>query len=256
MSRVQMTQAVAADYADAMLVARRAKNVLFSFLTLVLLIQLGVFFVVRYVPQVKIRPEPAISITETTSVTSTSATNNGAIAKWNWPTTLRFWISSSDFIGIVLSMVLPAVLLLIVAIMLVGRLVGVSHVTSAFCWSIVFLVVLFPWQTLLNSHGQETNVPGSVPTARLAASPRSDAPEITLPGVLYTYPELYRDFDFPSKDWKYDWPSIVLKWMRFAGWPGVELIILMMVQAARSRGGCRFCGSWRGGCRAGGCGRA
>src|ERR1039457_1587884 len=49
MTRVQMTQAVAADYADAMLVARRAKNVLFFFLILVLLIQLGVFVVVRYV---------------------------------------------------------------------------------------------------------------------------------------------------------------------------------------------------------------
>ena len=57
MARVQMTQAVAADYADAMLVAKKAKTVLFFCLTLVLLIQLAVFFVVRYVPGMRVRGE-------------------------------------------------------------------------------------------------------------------------------------------------------------------------------------------------------
>src|SRR5205823_5468557 len=39
--------AIAADYADAMMVARRAKNWLFLVLLLVLLIQLALFFVAR-----------------------------------------------------------------------------------------------------------------------------------------------------------------------------------------------------------------
>ena len=40
--------AVAADYADAMLVARFWKNLLFLLLFLLLLIQVAVFFVVRF----------------------------------------------------------------------------------------------------------------------------------------------------------------------------------------------------------------
>ncbi|HET6248235.1 MAG TPA: hypothetical protein VFE47_11100 [Tepidisphaeraceae bacterium] len=237
MTRVQMTQAVAADYADAMLVARRAKSVLFFFLTLVLLLQLGVFFVVRYVPAVKIHADSQTqSLSETTSTTSTDSTSTattsttatGRLAKWNWPLTLRFWINIADFVGVVLSMVLPAVLFLIIAIMLVGRLVGVSHVTSAFCWSIVFLVILFPWQALLSSRSQDG--------ADAAIEASLTRPQITFPGVLYTYSELSHDYNFPSTDWKMDWSNIVLKWMRFAGWPVVELIILMMVQARSSRG--------------------
>ena len=61
MSRLPMVQAVAADYADAMLVARRAKNWLVFFLSLILLIQLGVFFAARYVPGMKIRGDAGSS---------------------------------------------------------------------------------------------------------------------------------------------------------------------------------------------------
>jgi hypothetical protein len=235
-----MTQAVAADYADAMLVARRAKNVLFFFLALVLLIQLGVFFVVRYVPAVNVRPQSSMTVNESATITPATepSTNLPApmatgLAKWNWPRTLHFWITSADFLGVVLSMMLPAILLLIVTIMLVGRLVGVSHVTSAFCWSIVFLVILFPWQVLLAGRGSESDMK---PLAPGSLDSMFDKPEITFPGVLYTYPELRNDYNFPSSDWKNDWPSIVLKWMRFAGWPVVELIILLMIQFRSGRG--------------------
>ena len=147
--------------------------------------------------------------------------------------TLQFWITSSDFLAIVLSMVMPAVLLLIIIIMLVGRLVGVSHVTAAFCWSIVFLVILFPWQVLLGHQVQEP----ANPATATASTPAIERPEINFPGVLYTFTELSKDFDFPSKDWKTDWSSIVLSnGCDFAGWPAVELIILLMVQARSSRG--------------------
>src|SRR5882672_4422300 len=44
--------ATAADYADAMMIARRAKNLLFFLLLLMLLLQLTIFFVARLTPHV------------------------------------------------------------------------------------------------------------------------------------------------------------------------------------------------------------
>jgi len=48
MTQVQTTIATAADYADAMITARRAKNWLLTLLLLILLAQLAIFFVARY----------------------------------------------------------------------------------------------------------------------------------------------------------------------------------------------------------------
>ena len=50
------TLAVAADYADAMLVARRAKNLLFLLIFFSLLAQISIFFLARYASVVQIRP--------------------------------------------------------------------------------------------------------------------------------------------------------------------------------------------------------
>ena len=215
MTRVQMTQAVAADYADAMLVGRRAKNAVFLFLTLILIVQLGAFFVARYVPSMKIKAD----------TTTTSVETGGSKL---WSPTLRHVVAITDFGGVILSMVLPIVLLLIVAIMLVGRLVGVSHVTSAFVWSIVFMLLLCPWQTLLNSESRDEPA--------VATGTAMERPDMTLPGVLYTYPELSRHYDFPTTDFKSNWNEISLRWMRFVGWPVVALIILLTIHARSSRG--------------------
>jgi hypothetical protein len=228
-----MTQAVAADYADAMLVARRAKNTLFLLLALILLIQMGVFFVVRYVPNVKIHAE----VTTTSDVNTSSATLLERNAGGVWSPLLEQVIAGTDFLGVLFSMVLPVILLLVITIMLVGRLVGVSHVTSAFCWSIVFLVLLFPWQSLLNSHVHAMAAPMSDSLATTRPSEQAlvveEAPDVRIPGVLYTFPELRRNYSFASSPLK---PAAILGWGRFVGVPIIELILLLIVQGRSSRG--------------------
>ncbi len=207
------TLAVAADYADAMLVARRAKNVLFLLLTFILLAQMGVFFAARYAHNLPFRPNES------------PATSTGlrSVLFFEWFTDV------ANFAGVVLPIVLAIVLVLIVTIMLVGRLVGVSHVTSAFCWSIVLALLLFPWQSLLNSRVLQAAsevYSGKTPTTHPIES--APQPDIRPPGALYTWPELVRDYDFPN--------DAYLKWIRFAGYPFVILVILFMVQARSSRG--------------------
>jgi hypothetical protein len=261
MTRTTTALAVAADYADAMMVARRAKNWLFLLLLLTLLVQVGIFCVVRFVPGAHLTasvstgaPGTAATTqsTEITAVERTATVPGIAGEQRRLSPFLQELVSITDFLGVTLTIVLPIVLLLIVTIMLVGRLVGVTHVTSAFCWAVLLLVILFPWQSLLNSHGawvrftrdvkghrigDVVEVDAAAANAFLAAdvaepSEGLPTPDVRFPGVLYTWPELQRDFNFPNAPL----PLAVMKWARFIGWPVIAIIMLLSIQARSSRG--------------------
>src|SRR5258706_8640190 len=163
--------ATAADYADAMMIARRAKNLLFCLLMILLLLQLATFFVARFTNHVI--PDASASMADTLAPATAPATTQPLASlrdKALTPAVLRYFTALTDFLGIVFIIVLSVVLLLIVKIMLVGRLIGVAQVTSAFCWCVFLGVLLFPWQGFL----QNTDFTG----------------DFKLPGILYTWPEL------------------------------------------------------------------
>jgi hypothetical protein len=185
-----MTQsaiATAADYADAMLTARRAKHLLWTALALMICAQIGCFFVVRY----RVDPTAANRLTDL----------------------LKYVTGGIDFLGMVLTIVLAIDLLLIVVIMLVGRLIGVSRVLSAFLWSVVLAVLLFPWQAFLMNQ-------------------TFNSPEMKIPGVLYNWAELVvRARDHPMGK-----QATGLFWARFVGWPVASLIILGIIHFNSQRG--------------------
>lgn len=193
------TLAVAADYADAMLIARRWKNALFLLLLLFLLIQIGVFLTFRLYGGDSVMLKSALA--------------------FNW------LINFTDFLAIICVLVLAVVLLLITIIMLVGRLIGVSHVTSAFCWCVLLGALLFPWQSIWN-----------YPVAGIAQTQPAAGEEVGarygLPGVLYTWPELLHHGHFAGDPWSQAW----LGWARFVGWPVAAIIILFAVQVRSTRG--------------------
>lgn len=234
------TIAVAADYADAMMTARRAKNWLFIVLLLILLTQLTLFFLVRFnvlkldtdvtvqagSARVEVTTQPA-DASATQPVASASASTS--TRRFGVDDILRYLIPVTDFLGITLAVVLGVVLLLIVTIMLVGRLIGVSHVTSAFIWCVVLTIMLFPWQAFLLGSKRPARVlsPGEMDVVRAADTD----PSFKIPGVLYTWEELRRDYNFSG-----DAATNLLKWARFAGFPAVALLLLLMIQAKSSRG--------------------
>jgi len=252
------TLAIAADYADAMLVARRAKNWLFLFLLLFLLSQIGIFLVARFVSSVHLTAtiQSAGGSTSTTQVAvlpspAAELTTGQRVAA----PIVRYAVDLTNFACIVLVFVLAVVLLLIVAIMLVGRLVGVTHVTSAFVWCVVLAALLIPWQSLFNSElrsirllrdwrghvaGEVISTDASAAAALVDAGAAENAPstlstampDLRIPGVLYTWPELSRDYDFSNNE-----PRLAMvKWARFVGWPVVAIILLLVIQARSSRG--------------------
>jgi len=206
--------ATAADYADAMLVARRAKSVLVLILLLALLTQLGLFFAARY-SDVLFKPAEGAATSQPVEL----AASPQAIATTplqtssRWFDVLHYLIGLSGFLGVALSIVLSLVLFLLVKIMLVGRLIGVARVTSAYVWSLVLIALLFPWQAFLQNHDF---------TSR----------EFMLPGVLYTWDELLRFARFGTDDL----PAAVLKWAKFVGFPVLAVLMLMVIQIKSNRG--------------------
>ena len=245
------TIAVAADYADAMMTARRAKNWLFILLLLVLLTQLTIFFLLRFRV---LRMEGDVSVTVPTNVdvdasTQPEATTQAAdgatqpaaasadvdvdtrTKSFGVSDILRYVIPVTDFLGITMVVVLAVVLLLIVTIMLVGRLIGVSHVTSAFVWCVLLAVMIFPWQAFLLGTYRPAHATGAASPGLADARGHAD-PTFKIPGALYTWEELRRDYSFENLSTL----QSILKWARFAGFPILALLLLLMVQAKSSRG--------------------
>ena len=247
------TLAVAADYADALMTARRAKNWLFLLLAFILLIQLAVFFSVKF---------NVLHLNDTVAVSSGSGSGSGSSSSSSAPSSpsdaatsqpaggvsvttnkaattrvgeiLRYVIPVLDFLGVILSVTLSVVLLLLAGIMLVGRLIGVSPVTSAFIWSVVLALMLFPWQAFLISGGNYYVTPATSAADASITWDAPDQPAFKIPGVLYTYPELRQDAQRMSQPMKMQ--EAVVKWARYAAFPIVALLLLLLVQGSSSRG--------------------
>jgi hypothetical protein len=294
MTRVTTTPlAVSADYADALLAARRAKNWLFLFLLLFLLAQIAIFFLVRFDVvkigaggQATIEVPTEVDVEETPTTGESPATAPSAatiepatgspapapapaqppaaaetpveapasgppalmafqdastsdvpdvsvkVGSKDMTTSLLAWVTNSIvYLGTIFSIVMTIVILLIVLIMLVGRLIGVSHSTSAFIWAVLLALLVFPWQLFYGADTSGGLPPYSASQASSTAAVGSGMDDFRVPGVLYTWGELSRDAKFDAEPMG----NAILKWARFVGFPVVALLILFMVQAKSGR---------------------
>ena len=250
--------AIAADYADAMLTARRAKNLLFALLLLILMVQVGIFLAVRQNrewlhPQVK--PPAAMGAPTDVLISSLPATRplgDSTISTAQTPTTIplnstdtisteretppnlylrfiEYLVPMTGFFGIVFAVLLCMVQLLLVQIMLVGRLVGVSKVTGAFLWTLLLILLLFPWQSVLISPVNSNTL--------LSTSGISAGYEFKIPGVIYTLDELAHPILGANFDGNNLQPHVVyLRWARFVIWPCTAIIVLLLIQVKSSSG--------------------
>ncbi len=207
--------ATAADYADALIVARRAKNLMLLIILLMLLAQLAMFFVARYTNAISpgnlTSAEPAVSLAITTPTTSVSTT----ALTTRWPDVAQYLTGLFIFLTLLLTITMSMVLYLIVKIMLVGRLIGVARLTGAFILSIFLLVLLFPWQSFL-------------------ASATFSDPSFKPPGVLYMWSELMADGG--AKFHTEVLSVAILKWARFVAFPVAAILVLLIIQVKSNRG--------------------
>lgn len=183
----QTAIATAADYADALIVARRVSRFLVSLLLLIVVVQVGVFLLARFKVDF-----------------SQSPTGNGALGY----DAAKIGVALADFLGLVLPIVLQLNLLLIVAIMLIGRLIGVGRLVAALLWAALLAVMLFPWQAFLSTLSLSSDF-------------------FKIPGVLYTWTELVDRSRAPSN---------LMMWCRFVTWPAISLVVLWRVHTNSRRG--------------------
>jgi hypothetical protein len=203
-----MTQtqlATSADYADALLTARKAKS-LFSLLILfVLVAELSLFFALRYYRPLK----PPVTALEQHS-----------------RDVIQYAVGLLDFGGLILPALLTVVIYLILKVQLVGRLLGTARMTSAFLWSVLLALLLFPWQAVLNNPA-------------INSDPVASSLGMKIPGVVYTWAEISNQTvgaSFGVNDIKPDVLAFSLHWARYAGFPILSILILTIIHAKTRRG--------------------
>ncbi|HEX2972141.1 MAG TPA: hypothetical protein VHP11_07400 [Tepidisphaeraceae bacterium] len=212
----QNPMATAADYADAMLVARRAKNWLVGLLLAMLVVQLAMFFLVRFERiQLKVTPTADEVVVGPGTQPTATAEPAGRSVNVRAQQFLQYMVGLIDFLGVALVIVLAFVLVLLLVIMLVGRLIGVAPVTKAFIGCLLLAVLLFPWQAFLDNVG--------------LTSAQAD---FKIPGVLYTWAELAQRASFTTDDIR----VAMLRWARFVGFPLAAIVLLLWVHLKSRRG--------------------
>lgn len=190
------TLAASADYADALLTARRAKAILIVGLLLVLVAELSLFFGLRYYGPL-----------------ASAGRRERAV--------VQYVVGLLDFAGLILPALLSVVIWLILQIQLVGRLLGTARMVSAFLLSVLLVLLLFPWQAVLNNPA-------------ISSDPLGNQLGMKIPGVIYTWAEVSN----PSVGASFglhepvanatarDIPGLVLHWARYVGFPVLSILIL------------------------------
>lgn len=211
---------VAADYADALLVARRVKRTMLLLLALILVVQIAMFATAQFSDLLPAdASSQSLAATDAVATTMPLAHATPTPSATRWPDTLHYVSTLSLYAAMIAGLVLIAMLALTVHIMLVGRLVGVALVTRAFVLAVLLWLLMFPWQTLLVTHELGRN-------------------DIVIPGVLYTWDEI-QDRVLPLKapgTPAMSTDAAILYWARFLALPIAALILVLMVQKRSGRG--------------------
>jgi hypothetical protein len=203
--------ATAADYSEAIGVARRAKSVVALLLLLMLVLQVTAFFLIKYevlkISGVNTVSTVGVDVGNAVDVPTTQASADKVYNLMHYVSGLTL------LLGLAFSVLLSVLLCMIGHIMLVGRLIGVGKVTSALVWSFVLLLFLFPWQVFAHST------------------------DLSIPGTLWSWDELVRRYAFENNfDGVDNIAQTLLNWFRFAGAPLVAIIVVLLVQLKSNRG--------------------
>jgi hypothetical protein len=203
-----MTQtqlATSADYADALLTARKAKSILTLLILFVLLAEIALFFVLRYYRPIKSSTTPLDQ---------------------HFRDVIQYGVGLLDFGGLIFPALLAVVIYLILKIQLVGRLLGTARMTSAFLWSVLLALLLFPWQAVLNNPA-------------INSDPVANSLGMKIPGVVYTWAEISNPVvgaSFGINDTRPDMFALSLHWARYAGFPILSVLILTIIHSKTRRG--------------------
>lgn len=206
------------DLRHALGSVRLAKNVFWCLIFLAVGAQLAAFVLVRFAGVIDdsksmraARAAVATRPAEAKPAEKKPAETASASAEV-WRQTLGWVLPAGKFAGLVSSVLLALTLMFAVKLALHGQTGGVAGLISAFFWSLLLWAVLVPWQQVL-------------PQATFACGSLSNLGEL---------------MDATAKATAADaqWLSQTLYYARFAAYPGVALLLWLIVQV-------RFVGGYR-----------
>ncbi len=199
------------EYPQAVRSIYAAKNILWVFVGICIILQLAVFVMVGIVGTTDALH---CSKDATTQVAGTEDTTLAVSRARFWEDSVfRVVLASTRFMVMVLTGLLALTLLLGVLVSLVGRLGGVGALLSAFFWSLWLLALLTPWQQTLHS--------------------------IFLPGATFGLEELVTFTKEVRSAWGATDVSLfthIWYYARFAAYPLLTLAVWGVVQLKCSRG--------------------
>lgn len=205
MSQIEC-RTVGGEYVDAMSSVRCAKNLLLLVVLLCIAVQLAAAAAVEFYGVIDAtRPaaaEAALAATQPTTSPSAQDASQAATVRG-----ALFWLMPlTRFLAPVSAILAAAVLALAVLLVLVGHLGGARGYVSAFLWMLVLTAMLMPWQRMF--HGT------------LAS------------GALFGLDDLEREVARFRPAWgagPVEMQTKVLHWSRFLGYPGVALLVWLLV---------------------------
>ena len=211
MTQSTHTLVAAADYADALIVARRVKTGLCALLFFVLGSALALFALLRYAPS--LRPITGVGPFDG----HTAAARAG----------LEYVVGLLDIAALIVPVLLAVFVGVILLVQLVARVVGTGRTTGALAWAILLAVLLFPWQAVLNNPLNTTD-------------PTANAMGMKVPGVLYTWAEVshptlgarFAEVNVPDGDRT----IAVLHWARYGLFPLLAMVMVGIVHTKTERG--------------------
>ena len=216
------TLVAAADYADALTVARRVRLGVCLGLWFVLGTGLTLFFLLRY--------------TAATRALLTAPADHVA-----GRAVLEYLVGLLDYAALILPLVLIGATAATLGVQVAARTVGAGPTTSSLAWALLLAVMLFPWQAVLNNPS-------------INADDRADAIGMKVPGVVYTWAEVSHPSqgatfaevtgrvpgappsEGPVPPTGVERAAAVLHWARYVGFPALAMVIVGLAHAAGERG--------------------
>ncbi len=202
------------EYRQALRSVRAAKNVFVLLILAALLVQLAGFCLVRFgvVPlpsgcEATTTAPAAWTASASAPASQPAARSAAACAAADMLVLGMHWaLPATKFLAMVLAILLAITLLVSVQLAILGRTGGAAAVTSGFFWSLLLLMVLVPWQQFYGGN-MATGATFNFGTL-LEGSARVLRHHATAP-----------------------WDELAYYYARFAGYPVIALLLLLLVQA-------------------------
>ena len=195
------------------------KNLFMLLLLLGLVGTVSSFIAVEFLEVIDPLYAPRPTTQTAPSEEAVSKTADKLFSASDWEKVLRWGTTASQFLAFVSAILAVLGFMFAVKLAIVGRLGGIAGFMSAFLWSLVLLVIVTPWQHILTAmyvSGGEYNIFGA--TYSLQDIIRAKTTRV-----------LWDASGVPLSD-------LIVYYARFLAYPGVALLVWLVVMVKFARG--------------------